>query len=252
MIIYQSNYINIDFKNDIFFQTWSGLEITEKIFKIELKNFLKVFLEFRPKKLLWDNRKFNLFISEELNLWVEKEILIPQYENGLLKLAFIVTSDIMIQQTVIKSVESFKPYLKPHFFLTKTEALKFLNDIDFQALSVSPIANLNIEQIPNNNYQLKIKIQNNNLKDTIVALREIVKFQDYRNSYQNIYDSLTTKEKIIIRQMVYGKTSKQIADLLYIQPETIGTHRKNLKRKINYRNNFELIYFAKAFGIISF
>lgn len=54
--------------------------------------YTKVDIEkYKPKKLLWDNRQFNLAISEELNEWVEKDILITQYENGLKKFVYVVS-----------------------------------------------------------------------------------------------------------------------------------------------------------------
>jgi len=222
------------------------------IFKQELKNFLKLFLEFKPEKLLWDNRNFNFVISNELNQWIEKDILIPQYKNGLKKLAFIVTKDIYIQQTIIKSIESFKPYIKPHFFLTELEGISFLNETHFESIKNNEISNLQIEELPNQNYEIKINLHKDNIEDTIIAIKEIKLFQEYRKKQQKVYNTLTLQEKIIIRQIVYGKTNMQIANSLFIQNDTIKTHRKNLKRKIQYQSNFDLLYFAKAFNIISF
>lgn len=206
MKIYQSNYLTIKFNDDFFFQTWTNLKLTEEIFKNELLEFLKLFLKIRPKKLLWDNRNFNLFIPETLNQWIEKKIMIPQYENGLQKLAFIVASDVMLQQTIIKSVESFKPYVKAHFFLTKEEAIRFLTKSNTESLQSNELISLNIKELKNNNYELKLNIHNKNLEDSIVALSETVRFQKYRNLFQDTYNSLTIKEKIIIRLIwKYGK-----------------------------------------------
>lgn len=252
MMLYKSDFLSIKYTNDIFFQEWSGLEISETIFKQELLNFLELFLHHKPKNLLWDNRKFNLVIPEVLNEWIEREIMMPQYENGLKKLTFIVTPDVYVQQTVIKSVESFKPFIKSYFFLTKQEALHFILNDEILIQENHIIQNLTIDKLENNDYELKLQIHNEILEDTVIALSDITKFNEYRKLYQETYDALTVKEKIIIRQMVYGASSKEIADALNIQPDTVNTHKKNLKRKINFKNSFELVYFAKAFGIISF
>lgn len=251
MKVYQSNYINIEYKNGYLYQYWSGEQLTENIFKLELLNFLNIFLKYKPSNLLWDNRKFKFFISDKLNKWIEEEILIPQYQNGLKKLAFIVTKDVWVQQTVIKSVESFKPYVKPSFFLTEPEAISFLNENQLQSKN-NKLSELKVEKLLDDNYQIRINIHKDNIEDTVIALNEIKSFQDYRNKNIDIYNALTLQEKIIIRKIVYGKTSRQIANSLNIQTDTIQTHRKNLKRKIGYQNSFELIYFAKAFAIVSF
>lgn len=252
MKAYESEYLRATLTNDILIQTWTNLELTEEIFKNELLEFLKVFLEIKPEKLLWDNRNFNLHIPERLNQWIEKDILLPQYENGLKKITFLVPYNVLVQQTIIKSVESFKPYIKPQFFLTKKEALSYLNNDKKNDLGGNGLPNLNIENLSDNNYELRLEIDSKTLETTVIALCELNKFKEYRVSYQKTYNALTVKEKVIIRKIVYGCSSKEIGDLLNIQTDTVNTHRKNLKRKINYKNNFELLYFAKAFGIISF
>jgi len=47
---------------------------------------------------------------------------------------------------------------------------------------------------------------------------------------------LTKREKEIISLISVGKTSKEIADLLFVCELTIKTHRKNIRKKLGIRN----------------
>jgi DNA-binding NarL/FixJ family response regulator len=52
---------------------------------------------------------------------------------------------------------------------------------------------------------------------------------------------LTSKEKEIIRFIMDGHSSKQIASFLDVSPRTIDTHRANILAKFNLKNTSELI-----------
>ena len=55
---------------------------------------------------------------------------------------------------------------------------------------------------------------------------------------------LTTREREVLKLVGEGKTSKEIARMLFISPYTVNTHRKNIKRKLNIRKNADLIKYA--------
>jgi DNA-binding NarL/FixJ family response regulator len=52
---------------------------------------------------------------------------------------------------------------------------------------------------------------------------------------------LTKKEKEVIRYLLEGFSSKEIADKLDVSPRTIETHRANILNKFNLKNTTELI-----------
>jgi DNA-binding CsgD family transcriptional regulator len=70
--------------------------------------------------------------------------------------------------------------------------------------------------------------------------------------YQNfpLYKKLTSREKEILSLMAKGATSPQIGDLLFISRQTVSTHRKNIFRKLDCKNLYEIIRFAQAFDLI--
>jgi len=62
---------------------------------------------------------------------------------------------------------------------------------------------------------------------------------------------LSKQEKEIIKYIVEGKTSKEIALLLFITKNTVDTHRKNINRKLELSNNSSLIKFANENNLFS-
>lgn len=60
----------------------------------------------------------------------------------------------------------------------------------------------------------------------------------------------TNREKEVMNLMCEGKTDVEIANILYLSPYTINTHRKNLMQKFNAKNSCQLIYLACTNGVI--
>lgn len=55
---------------------------------------------------------------------------------------------------------------------------------------------------------------------------------------------ISKQEKEIIKLIIKGLTSKEIADVLFISITTVTTHRKNIHRKLEISNSSSLIKFA--------
>jgi DNA-binding CsgD family transcriptional regulator len=55
---------------------------------------------------------------------------------------------------------------------------------------------------------------------------------------------LTKRESQIVALIAEGKTTKEIACTLEPSPETVGTHRKNICRKMNFHSTAELVSFS--------
>lgn len=69
-----------------------------------------------------------------------------------------------------------------------------------------------------------------------------------KNNLRNL-NNLTPREKEIIKLILQGHSSKQIADILFISPHTVSTHRKNIKQKLNIKSYNQLYRFATEFGL---
>jgi DNA-binding NarL/FixJ family response regulator len=62
---------------------------------------------------------------------------------------------------------------------------------------------------------------------------------------------LSTREKEVLTLLAEGKSSKQIADLLYISLRTVDHHRASLKKKLKVRNIVDLVKYAIRKGYTS-
>jgi DNA-binding NarL/FixJ family response regulator len=62
---------------------------------------------------------------------------------------------------------------------------------------------------------------------------------------------LTTREREIIKLIAEGKSSKDIAGLLYISFRTVHHHRANIMRKLNFKKTADLVKYAIQKGYTS-
>ena len=63
--------------------------------------------------------------------------------------------------------------------------------------------------------------------------------------------SLTTREIVILKLLAEGKSSKEMADLLFISIPTVNRHRFNIRQKLQIKNNADLIKYAIEKGYTS-
>jgi DNA-binding NarL/FixJ family response regulator len=66
----------------------------------------------------------------------------------------------------------------------------------------------------------------------------------------DIPEKLTSTEKIILREIALGKTTKEIAWEKHLSFHTVNSHRKNIFRKIEVNSLQEAIRYAICSGII--
>jgi two-component system response regulator NreC len=94
-------------------------------------------------------------------------------------------------------------------------------------------------------------MKNSSLKKVLEAIRIVAKNGTYYDNAITTTDTtskeeivLSTREKEILRLIGDGKTSQEIADLLFIGKSTVDTHRKNILKKMNIHGKTDLIRFA--------
>lgn len=68
--------------------------------------------------------------------------------------------------------------------------------------------------------------------------------------YSSTKEILTFREKEILKLIINGKTSDEIASLLFISKHTVNSHRKNILKKSNCKTNSELIVKAITDGLL--
>lgn len=62
---------------------------------------------------------------------------------------------------------------------------------------------------------------------------------------------ISKQEKEVIKLIIKGLTSKEIADALFVSKTTIDTHRKNIHKKLEISNSSSLIKFAHENNLLS-
>jgi DNA-binding NarL/FixJ family response regulator len=89
------------------------------------------------------------------------------------------------------------------------------------------------------------------------AITRVLDGKSYFDSIPNLKDvkadeplNLTNREIDIIKLSVKGKSTQEIADMLFISEHTVKTHRKNIFRKLNINAVTQLNQFAVAHGWI--
>lgn len=61
---------------------------------------------------------------------------------------------------------------------------------------------------------------------------------------------ISQRESEILQLLSYGYNSREIADKLFISEFTVQTHRKNMLRKMGFRNFYQLLCWGIKQGII--
>jgi len=72
----------------------------------------------------------------------------------------------------------------------------------------------------------------------------------YSRFYAGQDSIFSTREKEIILLLANGRKTDEIAEELFISPNTVSTHRKNMLKKYAVKNTAELISFSKKQGIL--
>ena len=76
--------------------------------------------------------------------------------------------------------------------------------------------------------------------------------QDYLHQVEEEpYDSLTGREREILKLIAEGHTSREIAGMLFISLKTVLGHRTKIMRKLDIHNRTELIKYAVRKGLVS-
>jgi len=95
-------------------------------------------------------------------------------------------------------------------------------------------------------------MKNASLKTVLAAIRAVMKGEtffdislkktDYKKKEDDVH--LSKREQEIIKLIGEGKTSQEIADILFIGKTTVDTHRKNILKKLSLQGKSELLRYS--------
>lgn len=66
----------------------------------------------------------------------------------------------------------------------------------------------------------------------------------------NTFLNLTPRELEILKHLAKGESATECGEKLFISPQTVETHRKNIRKKLGTTSFFELTKYARAFDLI--
>lgn len=95
-------------------------------------------------------------------------------------------------------------------------------------------------------------MKNSSLQIVLTAIRTVIKGETYFDSTikKQTPVSATTdvplskREQEIVKLIGQGKTSQEIADMLFIGKTTVDTHRKNILKKLSLQGKTELLRYS--------
>ena len=64
------------------------------------------------------------------------------------------------------------------------------------------------------------------------------------------FAKLTPRETEVLKHIAIGKNAIECGNDLFISPQTVDTHRKNIRKKLGTSSFFELFQYAKSFDLI--
>ncbi len=107
-------------------------------------------------------------------------------------------------------------------------------------------------------------LKNSASRELITAIHEAIKgriyitpkiagelMQTLKKSHpvENVFQKITSRQEEVLKLLVEGHSAKKIADLLFISPRTVETHKYKMMQELNLKTTAELIKFAITHGI---
>lgn len=184
-------------------------------------------------------------------------------------IALIEPSEIVAEGIIALLHKTGKNIQVTHFFEFSTFSYK-QSVLNFQALLINPLSILNLETewnkfIEKNTDIIRIALIYNYLSShhsthfhhvfylnqPISDLaRMLTETEPSRLKTEN-KETLSKREKEILRYLSQGKSIKEIADMVHLSPFTVLTHRKNISSKTGIKTLAGLTVYSISIGLIS-
>lgn len=87
-------------------------------------------------------------------------------------------------------------------------------------------------------------------KDSSMRLKNLNEFLMGMENLKATNEIFSVRERQVLLLLSEGKSSREIADLLFIGERTVESHRKNMVEKCNVKNTAELIAYGFSLGLI--
>jgi len=72
----------------------------------------------------------------------------------------------------------------------------------------------------------------------------------FLRAHSSRFSRLSAREREVLRRLALSQSCPEIAEALFISPQTAETHRRNIRRKLEVNSFFEIAQYARAFDLI--
>lgn len=165
-------------------------------------------------------------------------------------------------------LDSIHPKDKPYFLDFEQRITEFFNNLPFEKISKYKMQYDFRMRTKDNRYvrllhqAIQIEFDETNYYRTLDIDTDITHIKkegvpsfsiiglDGEPSYYNVFDSntlivshdpFTRRERMILKMIVEGKNTKEIASIYFISPNTVNVHRKNILKKANCKTPIDLV-----------
>jgi DNA-binding CsgD family transcriptional regulator len=214
------------------FKNWNKSPDNIDNFKNEMLVYKALYKKHKPTLTLWNQKTFTFNLDAKLQLWIEEKINIPCAKYGNKKAAFIVGEDIIAHMDVIDSFEQVESVINVKHFANKEKAINWLNSYELK-LPNNKNTEVLFDGVDNNgNAVIKIISDSNDVLSTIKIIKELIEINNFKNNSANLYNTLTPREKQVLKLLAHKTGLKDISKKLNITYSTTQTHWKKIKRKL--------------------
>jgi hypothetical protein len=128
-VVYEDEYITITHHEDLdLIETAARVE-DEADLRRNLFKVLEVMEQCKPDKMLVDMHEFKFAYDPDIERWIDENIHAKQVELGIVKKAFVMSSDINIQIGVEEVMNNkYGRQMEAAYFLTREQAMDWLKE----------------------------------------------------------------------------------------------------------------------------
>jgi len=106
------------------------------------------------------------------------------------------------------------------------------------------------KDVASNELVTAIKKINDGRKFISKEVAELLTIDLYHNDDKKPHEYLSDREFEVLKKIASGKTTKSISNELKISPKTVSTFRSRILKKLNLKNNSDLIHYTIDYKLI--
>ncbi|KOY51204.1 response regulator transcription factor [Polaribacter dokdonensis] len=246
--IYSSKYLQTTFEleTNLLIQDWILSPNSLEEFKNEMLAFVRLHKIYKVKNTLWLQKNFSLELDSKTQLWLEDNVNIPILKYGNQKCAFVIGNDLYAHLTILESFDKCHSCIAPKHFVTEEKARKWLQEetVISKRFSKKRFFFDGLDDEDN----LIIRMPSQDIKHTLKSLNTLLEKETFKTDHENKFNLLTSREKEIMMHISKRENHKSIAEKLFISIHTVRTHYKNIKAKLDFESNTELVRFINTYS----